>query len=38
MAFHSLPPTSDSPAIELLMDVDNTSQEITSRLTALFHL
>jgi hypothetical protein len=34
MASHSLPPTTASPAIELLMDVANTSQEITSRLTA----
>lgn len=34
MASHSLSPTTASPAIELLMDVANTSQEITSRLTA----
>lgn len=34
MAFPPVPPTTSSPSVELLMDVANTTQEITSRLTA----
>ncbi|MFI0404246.1 MAG: hypothetical protein ACH34U_15200 [Cyanobium sp.] len=34
MAFPPVPPTTNSPSVELLMDVANTTQEITSRLTA----
>jgi hypothetical protein len=34
MDSHSLPPTTASPAIELMMNVANTSQEIGFRLTA----
>ena len=34
MAFPPVPRTTSSPSVELLMDVANTTQEITSRLTA----
>ncbi|MFN6354076.1 MAG: hypothetical protein ACK40D_14520, partial [Cyanobacteriota bacterium] len=34
LAFSPVPPTTSSPSVELLMDVANTTQEITSRLTA----
>ncbi|MEY4354896.1 MAG: hypothetical protein RLZZ609_3137 [Cyanobacteriota bacterium] len=34
MDFPPVPPTTSSPSVELLMDVANTTQEITSHLTA----
>ena len=34
MAFPPAPTTTSSPSVELLMDVANTTQENTSRLTA----
>jgi len=33
MAFAPLPPTTATPAVELLMDVAEASEEISSRLT-----